>query len=152
MAVDFPQGYTPASIGSVPLRIGAGLTLLYIHAWNQAIFAWQYVRHQQAWDSIDTLQSMGLPFPKFLAVTIAVLVTLTALSWIFGFYTRLFSLFFLPITLGGLLVANRAGHGFAAESAVLYFFIAIALFLNGSGWLSLDAILNSRKPRKKRRR
>lgn len=152
MAADSFQGYPPSSIGSVPLRIGAGLTLLYIHAWNQAIFAWQYVRHQKSWDAIDALQNMGLPFPKFLAVTIAVLVTLTALSWIFGFYTRLFSLLFLPITLGGLLAANRAGHGFAAESAVLYFFIAIAMILNGSGWLSLDAMLKDRRPRKKRRR
>lgn len=151
MAADSSQGYTPASLGSVPLRIGSGLTLLYIHAWNQAILAWQYVRHQQPWDSIEAIQSIGLPFPDILAVIIALIVTLTALSWIFGFYTRLFSLLFLPITLGGLLVANRAGHGFAAESAVLYFFIAIALLLNGSGWLSLDAIFAGR-PRKRRRR
>ncbi|CAN5865860.1 hypothetical protein BH11VER1_BH11VER1_26920 [soil metagenome] len=152
MPADSSQGYTPASVGSVPLRIGAGLTLLYIHAWDQAIAASHYVRQHQSWDTIDTLKSMSLPLPAGLAVTIAVLVTLTALSWIFGLYTRLLSLLFLPITLGGLLVANRAGHGFAAESAVLYFFIAIALVLNGSGWLSLDAILKSRKPRKKRRR
>lgn len=151
MPADSSQGYTPASIGSVPLRIGAGLTLLYIHAWNQAISAWQYVRHQEAWDSIEAIKSLGLPFPDILAVTIAIIVTLTALSWIFGFYTRLLSVLFLPLTLGGLLVANRADHGFAAESAVLYFFIAIAMILNGSGWLSLDAIFAGR-PRKKRRR
>lgn len=151
MSEDTSQGSILTAIGTAPLRIGAGITLLYIHAWDQAIFAWQYIRHQQPGDFIETVRSIGLPMPNVLAVTIALVTTLTAVGWIFGFYTRFLSLLFIPITLGALLVANRANQGFAAESAVLYFFIALTLLINGSGWLSLDAIFRgrSRKKRKK---
>ncbi len=151
MSVDSSQSPTLSAIGTSPLRIGAGITLLYIHAWNQAIFAWQYIRHQQTTDFIETIRSIGLPMPNITAVVIAIVTTLTAIGWIFGFYSRLLSLLFLPITLGALLVANRADQGFAAESALLYFFIALTILINGSGWLSLDAIFIGR-PRKKRRR
>jgi len=151
MSADFSQGSALTAIGTAPLRIGAGITLLYIHAWNQAIFAWQYIGHQQPWGSIEALRNIGLPMPNVWAVTIALITTLTAVGWIFGFYTRFLSLLFIPITLGALLIANRASQGFAAESAVLYFFISLALLINGSGWLSLDAIFRStsRKKRKK---
>lgn len=32
-------GSTPI-IGVIPLRIGAGATLLYMHAWQEAVSAW----------------------------------------------------------------------------------------------------------------
>ena len=127
-------------IGVIPLRLGAGITLLYMHAWNEAVSAWQYLWNQVPWGSVDMLRNAGLPLPQVLAVASAALAAFTGVSWILGFAVRFASLLFIPVSLGALLVANRTGQSFAAEASVLFFFISVTLLASGAGWLSLDAL------------
>ncbi len=142
---------SPPIIGIIPLRIGAGVSLLYLHAWTEAIAAWHYLWNQTPWDAIATLgEKAGLPFPQVLAVTAATIAAFTGVSWILGFATRFASFIFLPVALGALLVSNRTEQSFAAESCVLYFLIGITLLVNGAGWLAVDTLFGLRKRDKKK--
>lgn len=130
------------------LRIGAGLTLLYLHGWGQAAGVWNHLWNGAEWDLIATLEKAEMPLPKILAIVSAVVTAFTAGAWIFGFATRFASFILLPVMLVALLVANRTGIGASAETCVLYFFIAICLTITGPGWLALDALFKSRKSKK----
>jgi len=135
-------------VGVILLRIGAGLALMYLHGWNLAITVWQHLWNQAPWEAIATVEKAGLPLPKVLAVVGAVVAAFTGVSWILGFVTRLSSAIFLPVTAITLLVANRTGDNQAAELCILYFFIALTLLFNGSGWLAMDTLFKQRQARK----
>jgi uncharacterized membrane protein YphA (DoxX/SURF4 family) len=47
--------------------------------------------------------------------------------------------------LGALWVANKSGETNGAEVCLLYFFIAIALVIHGSGRISLDTLFHRRR-------
>lgn len=143
-------GSTPL-IGVIPLRLGTGLVLLYMHAWQDAQSAWQHLWNQTPWDAIVTLEKAGLPWPKVLAVAAAGIAAFTGASWVLGFATRFASFIFLPVALGALLVANRTGQSFAAESCVLYFLIALTLLVKGSGWFAVDTLFAMSKGEKKKK-
>ena len=134
-------GSTPI-IGVIPLRIGAGATLLYMHAWQEAVSAWQHLWNQAPWGSIATLTTAGLPLPQVLATVAAAVAAFTAVSWILGFATRFAAFIFLPVALGALLVSNRTGQSIAAEACVLYFLAAVTLLVSGSGWLAVDTLFS----------
>lgn len=148
MAFDSSQGSPLVRfIGVIPLRLVAGIALLYMHGWTEGLAGWHHLWNQASWDSIAVLENAKLPWPEVLALTAAGITAFTGASWILGFATRFASFIFLPVALGALLVANRSGqsveHSYAAETCVLYFLIALTLLVNGSGWLSVDAIFNA---------
>lgn len=132
-------GSTPI-IGVIPLRIGAGATLLYMHAWQEAVSAWQHLWNQTPWYAPGTLTTAGLPLPEVLATAAATVAAFTAVSWILGFATRFAAFIFLPVVLGALLVSNRTGQSFAAEACVLYLLASVTLLVSGSGWLAVDTL------------
>jgi uncharacterized membrane protein YphA (DoxX/SURF4 family) len=136
-------------VASIPLRIGAGLTLLYLHSWTQARAAFFAIWKQQPWDAIEHLGKLGLPFPKVMAITTAILGALVATGWILGFLTRIFSLIMMPLALGALWVANRSSQSGDAEISLLYFLIALTLLISGPGWLSLDTLFRRRRGKPK---
>jgi uncharacterized membrane protein YphA (DoxX/SURF4 family) len=135
--------------GVTLLRVGAGLTLLYLHVWHQAQQAFRYVWYRQAWDVVDVVKKSGLPLASVLAVGGIVISLLVALSWILGFATRFFSLLFLPVMLGALWIANKTAELNGAEVCLLYFFISVALLVHGSGRISLDALFRRRRSRRR---
>jgi uncharacterized membrane protein YphA (DoxX/SURF4 family) len=141
----------PLQPGLTVLRIGAGLTLLYLHVWHQSQLAFQFVWNRKAWDAVEAVKKSGLPFATVLAVGAEAVALLVALSWILGFATRFFSLLFLPVMLGSLWVANKSGETNGAELCLLYFFISIALLVHGSGWFALDTVFQGRRSKPKRR-
>ncbi len=149
---DAPRsGRSSSSLASIIiLRIGAGLTLLYLHAWSQAVSAWQHLWNGSGWDAVKSLQDAGYPLPEILAPLAAAITVLTAVSWILGFVTRFSSAIFIPVALMALVAANRAGQTAEAESCLLYFFIAATLVFTGSGWLALDTLFGMRKKKKSR--
>ncbi len=154
MSYDLTQsGPIARFIGVIPLRLIAGISLLYLHGWTAAHDAWQHLWHRAEWDAIPYLEQASLPMPRVLALTAAGVTTFTGVSWILGFATRFASFIFLPIALGALLVANKmtatVEHSYAAETAVLYFLISLTLLVNGSGWFSVDAIFNAARNRGK---
>lgn len=148
---DSPRSNAKPNFGIIPLRIGAGASLLYLHAWSQALAAFHFLWNGTPWDAINHLKEVGLPFPTALAVTAALLTFLVAVCWLLGFLTRFSSGMFLPIALVALWVANRTSQFNHAEICVLYFLIALTLLIRGPGWLSLDTLFRQRRSRSKSR-
>lgn len=146
-----PFDTPPPIIGIIPLRIGAGALLLYMHAWHGAANAWQHVWNQQPWDLISTMEQAGFNplMGKIFGALAAVIAVFTAVSWILGFVTRFSSTVFIPVVLGTLWVCNKSEMFFRAEAAVLYFLVAVTLLVNGSGWLAVDTLFGLRQERKK---
>jgi uncharacterized membrane protein YphA (DoxX/SURF4 family) len=139
----------PFQPGVTLLRVGAGLTLLYLHVWHQTQLAFQFVWNRKTWEAVDTIKKSGLPFATVLAVGSELVALLVALSWILGFATRFFSFLFLPVMLGALWVANKSGEINGAELCLLYFFISLALVIHGSGWFSLDTAFGRRRSKRR---
>ncbi len=148
---DSPRRTSKPGFGIIPLRVGAGASLLYLHAWSQAVAVFYFLWNRSSWDAISQLEKVGLPFPTMLAVVAALLAFLVAVSWLFGFLTRFSSFLFLPVALGALWVANRNLKFIDAEISVLYFLIALTLLISGPGWLSLDHLLRQRRTKNKSR-
>jgi uncharacterized membrane protein YphA (DoxX/SURF4 family) len=143
-----PSG-TKTNFYIIPLRIGAGLSLLYLHGWTQAIGAWQHLWNQAPWDAVGLVEKAGLPLAQVLAVAGAAITAFTAVSWILGFVTRFSSMLFLPVTALSLLIANRTGQYTEAELCVLYFLIALTLICTGSGWIALDTFFGKKREKKR---
>jgi uncharacterized membrane protein YphA (DoxX/SURF4 family) len=141
----------PPIVGIIPLRIGAGALLLYMHAWNGTALAWQHVWNQQPWDLMATMAQAGFSplMGKIFGTAAAVVAAFTAVSWILGFVTRFSSVVFMPVALGALWVCNKSDLPYRAEAAVLYFLVAVTLLVKGSGWLAVDTLFRMRQDRKK---
>lgn len=139
-----PHAGIAASVGVTPLRIGSALVLLFQHVWSQIPQAFQALWNGKAWDVIDLLSRAGMPFPKFLALVAALIVTLVSAGWLLGFLTRVCALMLVPVALGALIVCNRNGYLPGSEISLLYFFIAVTVAYSGPGWLSLDALFRRR--------
>lgn len=148
---DSPRTSTKSSFGIIPLRIGAGASLLYLHAWSEGVAVFHFLWQRAPWVAISQLDKAGLPYPTTLAVVAALLTFLVAVSWLLGFLTRLASFLFLPLALGALWVANRNSEFVSAELCVLYFVIALTLLISGPGWLSLDTWFRQRRGKNKSR-
>ena len=121
------------------LRIGAGLTLLWFHAWSGAVGAYQFLWNEKSWDWVDTFKTAGAPLPHITAPAAAIILAAVAACWTLGFLSRLFAAIFIPVGIGALLMARSLGSPLV-ESCWLYLFIAATLLLFGSGNLSLDGI------------
>jgi uncharacterized membrane protein YphA (DoxX/SURF4 family) len=132
-------------VGTMPLRIGAGMTLLYLHGWGEAVLGWQHLVNQKSWPLISLLEKGALPYPHVLTYIAAAITAVTATCWIIGFLTRFFSLLFLPVAATALLLANRLGEPLGAEAALLYLLIAITLVITGPEWFSVDALFQKRR-------
>ncbi len=137
-------------VGTIPLRIGSALILLYLHTWQQAVLGWHYLWHQQPWDLPGLITKASLPYHDILAISAATIGISVTVSWILGFLTRFFSFIFIPVILGVLLAANRLGEYTIAETAMLYLLISLTLLITGSGWISADALFKIKRIKKKR--
>jgi uncharacterized membrane protein YphA (DoxX/SURF4 family) len=133
-----------AVLGATPLRIGAALVLLCRHVWSGVPLAFQALWNGKTWDLIDLLTRAGMPFPKFLALLTAAIVTVVTLGWLLGFLTRVCAFMLMPIGLGAWLVCSRTGNPAGSELSVLYFFIAVTVACFGPGPLSLDVLFRRR--------
>lgn len=145
-------GWMPGWVGTIPLRIGAALTLGYLHCWPEGLAAWRHLWNQVPWELPNILQKASLPYPHILAYSATVIACSTVVAWFFGFLTRFFSFIFLPVAAGIILVGNSLNEGAAVrEIGALYLFIALSLLITGSGWFSVDAIfqLQNRPPKKR---
>jgi uncharacterized membrane protein YphA (DoxX/SURF4 family) len=121
------------------LRIGAGLSLLWFHAWHGAIGASRFLWREQPWAWVDTFTKAALPVPHLAAPAAAAFLATVAVSWTLGFLTRLFALIAIPLSIAAILIAR---HSFPdqIETAILYLFISLTLLLFGSGNISLDGL------------
>ncbi len=137
------------------LRIGTGVLLLTQHGWAAAIGAYQFLWKEEAWDWVKFFGEQSLPQPTLLAPAVAILVAGVAVSWTLGFLTRFFATLFLPVAVGGVILAQRLDSPMV-ETAWLYVLISFTLILFGSGAVSIDGLFrfgeywSNRSKRKKR--
>lgn len=136
---------TPVFWGINVLRIGAGICLLYMHGINHTLAAWQSMWNHVTWNIPQILEQANIPYAEPVAVGAAAILIWTCVSWILGFAVRFSSALFLPLTIGGLFLANEASLSGTAEVSILYFFIALTLIINGAGFISLDSLFNLAK-------
>ena len=121
------------------LRIGSGLVLMFRHAWEAIIQAYQFIWKEIPWDWVLLLEAERVPFPHLMAPALAVLLFAVAAAWIIGFLTRLFAV--LMLALSGLALSTAgADHPAFSELSWLYALIAFTLLLYGSGAISLDQL------------
>jgi uncharacterized membrane protein YphA (DoxX/SURF4 family) len=125
-----------------PLRIGAGVLLMTTHGWSNAVGAWLFLWEEQPWVWVTYLAETSTPLPHLVAPVLAILIFAVALSWVLGFFTRLFSA--LLVALAAALLVSAPGSLVSVETAWLYLLIAGNLTLFGSGNLSLDRLLGAR--------
>lgn len=136
----------------VILRIGSGLLLLTRHGWEAAWNAYQFLWAEKGWDWVKVFNDAGLPSPTIIAPAVALIIGAVAVSWTIGFLTRLFSVVFIPILIGFLIMAQKTGAG-GSEAGWLYLLIAITLTLFGSGAVSIDQLFHlGTRPKKKKRK
>ena len=136
-------------IGTIPLRLGTGIMLLYLHGWSLAQTGWQHLVKQEPWPLVSLLESGSIPYAHALAYITASVTAITAAFWIIGFLTRFFSILFLPVAAGALLLANRLGEHLGAETSLLYLLIALTLLITGPGWFSVDALFQIRRDKRR---
>jgi uncharacterized membrane protein YphA (DoxX/SURF4 family) len=131
--------FLPLLKSTVLLRIGAGLVLMFRHAWEGVFQAYRFLWEEIPWDWVRLLETHGVPFPHLTAPALAALLFAVALAWIAGFLTRLFAL--LMLVLCGLALTLAGGeHPSFSEISWLYALIAFTLLLYGSGAISLDQL------------
>lgn len=121
------------------LRIGTGTLLMTKHGFSAALGAYQFFWKEQPWAWPAAFHDAGLPYAHLLAPFTALIVAGVALSWISGFLTRLFAVFFLPVVITALVLLQKAGAP-QVEAAWLYLFITVTLLLFGSGAISVDQL------------
>lgn len=145
------ESHLATSLGLFLLRAGAGFVLFYVEGWEHAQNVWQHLWHGAPWAFIDTVAQAQMPLPKAVAITIAIVMVLGSASWVLGFVTRFASGLLIPIMALSILIANRTGGASGAataETAALYFFIALCLLISGPGFCSLDALFKLRRKKK----
>lgn len=119
------------------LRMGAGVVLAWFHGWPGAVSAYRFLWKEQPWEWVGVLDKAHVPYPHLAAPAAAFIIAAVAVSWILGFVTRLFSAAFMPVVIGGMIIAHRLESS-QIEACALYLPIAVTLLLFGSGNVSLD--------------
>ena len=135
------EGIATVFKSAAALRMGAGLTLGWFHAWHGVKDAYRFIWNEQPWGWVAELEKAHVPWPHLVAPAVALVIASVAISWTLGFVTRLFSLIGIPVAAGALVIAHRLESP-QVETCVLYLFIAITLMLFGSGSVSLDWFFN----------
>ncbi len=133
------------------IRIGTGTLLMARHGFREAINAYHFLWKEQPWSLVTSLHEAGLPQAHLLTPFVALIVAGVALSWILGFLTRLFAVFFLPVVITALTLLQKAGS-VQVEAAWLYLFITVTLLLFGSGAVSIDQLFRLGQSGSQRRR
>lgn len=135
-----------------PLRIGAGLILFFLYALEASVRSYELIWKHIPWAMTDTLQKAGIPYPGILAPAAAGIALVVAIFWVLGFLTRLFSIVFLPVNIGAIIVIERLNAESQAGVCWLFLFVTLTLILFGSGLVSVDALFHlGSRPKKKPR-
>ena len=135
-----------------PLRVGAGLVLFFLYALEAAVHSYEMIWKHVPWSLNASLQKAGVPYPQVLGPVASGIAIVVAVAWVTGFLTRFFSIVFLPVIIGAIVVVERLNAESLAGECWLFFFITITLIMYGSGLVSVDALfrLGSRPKKQKR--
>jgi putative oxidoreductase len=126
--------------GLLLIRIGVGLVFIF-HGYPKMTGRWEGCKGSR--ESVKkSIRALGLPFPHQLAVLVGAIEYFGGMLLTVGFGTRFVALSIAVV----MLVAsgrNYAEKGFlgGADMPFSLFMTLLALFLLGSGSISLDALL-----------
>ncbi len=127
------------------LRLGIGAPLVLLHGQGKLSAALAHFVTGKDWGFINTVHSLGFPFPTFFAAAAAFAEGIGAILLAIGLITRSAAL----LVVSTMLVASyrhvRAGE--VPELAGLYLVGATVIAITGPGAYSFDAF-RSRRPRK----
>lgn len=127
------SGLSPlANAGLAILRIFAGVSLALSHGTGKL---------PPSEGFIDSAAKLGFPMPALFAWGAGFSEFLGGIFLAIGLFTRVSSFFIACIMLVALLGVHRADSFDKQELAFLYFFIALAFLLKGSGDWSTDRFL-----------
>ena len=127
------SGLSPlANAGLAILRIFTGVSLALTHGTGKLPPSEGFV---------DTAATLGFPLPVLFAWAAAMSEFLGGAFLALGLFTRGSSFFIAMTMLVALLGVHRADPFQKQELAFLYFFIALAFMLKGSGDWSIDRFL-----------
>ncbi len=123
------------------LLANAGVTLLRIFAGIALAFSHGIGKVPPGEGLITGTEKLGFPIPVFFAWSAGLAEFLGGILLALGLFTRVSS-FFIAFTMFVALVGVHGADPFSKqELAFLYFFIALAFLLKGSGDWSLDNFL-----------
>jgi len=135
------------------LRIGTGLILLLYYGLGAATQGYDFVWNGKPWEWVKILADADFPVPHLLAPVAGGITAVTAVSWIIGFFTRLFSVLFVPVALGAIVVVERLDVTAQEPFVYALFLITCTLMLYGSGYVSADGLFKlADRPKKKKKR
>lgn len=126
--------------GLSPLA-NAGLTLLRIFAGASLCMAHGIGKMPPSDGFVEATAKLGFPLPVVFAWAAALSEFLGGAFLALGLFTRVSSFFIAFTMLVALLGVHRADPFQKQELAFLYFFIALAFMLKGSGDWSVDSFL-----------
>ena len=126
--------------GLSPLA-NAGLTLLRIFAGAALAFSHGIGKMPPSDGFIEGTAKLGFPLPGVFAWAAALSEFLGGAFLALGLFTRVSSFFIAFTMLVALLGVHRADPFQKQELAFMYFFIALAFMLKGSGDWSIDSFL-----------
>jgi putative oxidoreductase len=130
------SGLSPlANAGLTLLRIFTGVALALTHGAGKIPPADKF---------IESTGNMGFPLPAFFAWAAGFSELLGGACLALGLFTRLSSFFIACTMLTALLGVHLRDPFATQEKPFLYFFIAIAFLLKGSGDWSLDAFFRKK--------
>lgn len=135
-----PQLYT---IGHLFLRLSTGILMLTFHGYGKIKGAISYFMSGSEWKFIQTVESLGFPYPTAFATAAALSESLGALLLAVGLLTRT-SAAFLAVTMG-VAVYRHATTDLRIELALLYLAISLFFIVSGPNRYSLDWKIGSRK-------
>lgn len=122
----------PANAGLALLRIFAGVSLALAHGSGKM---------PPSEGFIGGTASMGFPMPSFFAWVASFSEFFGGMFLALGLFTRISSFFIAMVMLVALIGVHGADPFQKQELAFLYFFIALAFMLKGSGDWSVDSFL-----------
>ena len=127
------SGLSPlANAGVTLLRIFAGVSLALAHGSSKIPPSESFIGGTAA---------LGFPMPAFFAWAASFSEFFGGIFLALGLFTRISSFFIVVVMLVALLGVHSADPFQKQELAFLYFFIAFAFMLKGSGDWSIDSFL-----------
>ncbi len=126
-------------LGLLFLRAGAGIFLTFFHGWRKIGSLFAHLTSNEPWGFIDTVSSLGFPFPLFFATLAAVIEFVGGLFLASGFLTR-FASFFIALTMC-VAVYRHLISDMRFELAALFLLISFYFLVRGPGRYSLDRLL-----------
>ncbi|MDF1851177.1 MAG: hypothetical protein P1U85_10105 [Verrucomicrobiales bacterium] len=137
-----------ADLGLLVIRLLAALTFLYYQLIDQLNLVRLYLWENAEWSLVQSIDSLGLPFPGAIAVVSILFLCIAFLGITFGFFTRLNGLIGFLLIGCALFLPLEISKALSPQTLILYLLILLGLAVGGGGKLTLDQYFSTKKKKK----